>query len=388
MEKSFKIAESIARQIRGTISESEKLELDAWRNESQENEASYRRSIDPKIQLEKLDHYKSFDKNRVWETLESKTETKVIPFFSTTALKYAASIMLPLLLGTLGYLYFSVEEPQTLANIDEHIKVGTDKAVLKLSNGLSITLGSDQDLKELQEGDSKVTIADNELTYTAEAVDEELKSDIYNELYVPKGGVYDLTLADGTKVWLNADSKLRFPASFSDSTRVVYLTGEAFFDVAHNGKPFIVDAGETHIRVLGTEFNVSAYDNESLQKTTLVEGKVRVSIEGSDIQAILSPDDQAVFGDSLVVNSVNTSQYVSWRQGKFEFANDDLETVMKRLARWYDFTYEFGNDDAKNYHFSARINNNEPISGILEMLQLTTDVKFEIKENTNTIVVL
>jgi len=141
------------------------------------------------------------------------------------------------------------------------------------------------------------------------------------------------------------------------------------------------------VRVLGTSFNVSAYGDETLFKTTLVEGKVSVELKSSgdapSNSLILSPDHQAVFNRSESVLSdveVNATQYTSWMRGKLEFHNETLDQVMKRLARWYDFEYEFENPEAMDYHFSARLNNGENISTIIEMLEMTTDVKFELRD--------
>jgi transmembrane sensor len=141
------------------------------------------------------------------------------------------------------------------------------------------------------------------------------------------------------------------------------------------------------VRVLGTSFNISAYKDEPVYKTTLVEGKVSVELKGQadslSNNLVLSPDQQAIFKRSetdLSVLEVNASQYTSWMRGKLEFNNESLDLVMKRLARWYDFEYEFENPQAKDFHFSARLNNGENLSTIIEMLEMTTEVKFELRE--------
>lgn len=143
------------------------------------------------------------------------------------------------------------------------------------------------------------------------------------------------------------------------------------------------------VAVLGTTFNIEAYEDETFLRTTLIEGKVKVTATGLHNQ-ILTPNEQAVLNlDSMNLSKlqVNTSQYTSWIEGKFEFANDNLETVMKKLSRWYNFEYEFENPEARNFHFSARIDDKQNISTILDMLEMTTSVKFEIKDD-KTIVIL
>jgi len=193
-------------------------------------------------------------------------------------------------------------------------------------------------------------------------------------------------LADGSTIWLNAASKLSFPVAFTDSTRHIFLEGEAYFEVAHNGSPFIVTTGDMDIRVMGTSFNVSAYADDVTKKTTLVEGKVRVDVhqENKVFQEFLWPNKQAIVGtgkSEIVITDVDAQQYKSWVDGKFEFNNETLDHVMKKLARWYNFKYEFSNSSAKKFHFSGRLNNQEKISSILNMLEMTTNVTFIIQNN-------
>ena len=242
-------------------------------------------------------------------------------------------------------------------------------------------------MENLQEGDARISIRNKLLSYTSTDQESRGTEIIYNELKTPRGGGYNLQLADGTGVWLNAGSSIRFPVSFTEDTRQVYLEGEAYFEVSHNGSPFIVSTEDMDVRVLGTSFNISAYADEPQFKTTLVEGKVRVELKGQgnslSNSLVLSPDQQAILHRSegeLSNVEVNSSLYTSWMRGKLEFHNESLDLVMKRLARWYDFEYEFENPQAKEFHFSARLNNGENISNIIEMLEMTTDVKFELRD--------
>jgi len=256
-----------------------------------------------------------------------------------------------------------------------------------LADGARIDLEDKNVFSELEQGDIKVTNKQNSLLYKSLEKVKPKVAQIFNELITPLGGTYSITLSDATEVILNAGSTLRFPVDFTDSVRRVYLDGEAHFKVSHNGKPFIVACNDMDVGVLGTTFNVSAYNDEPEIKATLVEGKIMVGWNDGDTaeSKILKPNDQAILSKddlSIEINEVNTSLYTSWIQGKFEFNKDNLEVVMKRLARWYDFEYEFKNNDAKNHHFTARINNDESISAILDMLEMTTDVKFEFRDDT------
>ena len=395
MEKSFEIADLIIKTINGTINAGETEELDKWLSESPENIAVYNKAIDTKSQLNKLEVYQLFEKEKAWSAIEEKLfTTKTIRFGSRRMLLYAAAILIPVLItSSIAFLYFGNKSQPTLASIDSVIRPGSQKAVLILSDGGRVELDQEEILDDLIQGDVQIKNENNSLIYSGETGKREKQPLIFNELKTPKGGGYNLNLADGTKVWLNAGSSLKFPASFSDSTRHVYLEGEAYFEVSHNGKPFIVSSGSMDVRVLGTSFNVLAYPDEQELVTTLIEGKVKIQLSQEDEPAlssrILSPDDQATINrdkSRISVSQVNTSQYTSWIDGKFEFNNEDLDIVMKRLARWYDFEYEFKNIQAKEFHFSARINNTESISTILEMLEMTTDVKFELKENTIVVI--
>jgi ferric-dicitrate binding protein FerR (iron transport regulator) len=260
--------------------------------------------------------------------------------------------------------------------------------MLVLSDGSTIELAPETSLTSLKDGGASITNEKMLLSYTSEEVRNRNLETVFNELKTPRGGGYNLQLADGTEVWLNAGSSIKFPVSFQDSVRQVILEGEAYFEVKHNGKPFIVSSANTNTRVLGTSFNISAYADDPVIKTTLVEGKVSVELvdypNSTSARTILAPNEQATYirsSTEISKDEVIASSYISWMRGKMEFHNENLETVMKRLARWYDFNYSFENAGAKEFHFSARLDKNESLSVILEMLEMTTDVKFEYKDN-------
>jgi len=337
-----------------------------------------------------LEVYGFFNKEKAWSGLESKLfESRTVRLTPQRILRYAAAILLPLIIaGGFAYRYLNRSTPQTIAEFDTVFHPGSQKAVLILSDGVNVELKEGETLDGLQEGDSRINIQNSSLSYTAAGKETGQAEVIYNELRTPRGGGYRLQLADGTGVWLNAGSSIRYPVSFTEDKRKVYLEGEAYFEVSHNGAPFIVSMENMDVRVLGTSFNISAYADDPVLKTTLVEGKVSVEIKGKEDSQTnsleLLPDHQAIFykSDSQLSNvEVNTAQYTSWMRGKLEFNNESLDLVMKRLARWYDFDYEFENPRAKEYHFSARLNNEENISTIMEMLEMTTNVKFELRNH-------
>lgn len=394
MKNSFEIADLIIRKIKGSISPDQEKKLEDWMQDHPENESVFKKATDPRQQLDKLEIYKLFDKEKAWSAIDAHVSpSKTIRLSSRRILSYAAAILLPIMIAGVAWIYFGKKEQPMMANIDTVIQPGSQKAMLVLSDGVTIEFDDDEPLTEMDQGDALIRNEKNTLFYSEKRKAVKSRKPVYNELKTPRGGGYNLTLADGSRVWLNAGSSLRFPVSFTDSTRQVYLEGEAYFQVSHNGKPFIVTSGDMDVRVLGTSFNVLAYPDEQQLVTTLVEGSVRIDLEsGNNIAAssrVLSPDDQAVVRTTeaaIEVSKVNTSQYTSWIEGKLEFHNEDLDRVMKRLARWYDFEYKFENSEAKKFHFSARFDNTENISSILEMLELTTEVKFELMENTIVVI--
>ncbi|MGW8315483.1 MAG: FecR family protein, partial [Bacteroidales bacterium] len=383
-------AELIVKKIRGNITPDERTELDTWIREDPEHEKLFLRAADPKNQLSRLEVYGMFEKEKVWSALENELfPTRALQFSTKRFLRYAAAILLPVLVAGAAYLFLLKPSPASLADLDEVILPGSQKAVLILSDGGTVTLDDDLAPGEITEGGTTIRNERKVLDYFTNGRGNTRTASVFNELRTPRGGGYQLKLADGTQVWLNAGSSLKYPVTFNDSTREVFLEGEAYFEVTHSGTPFIVQAGNMDVRVLGTSFNISAYADEPEFATTLVEGLVRVEIssgEGAVIAAKqLEPNDQAVLERSngaLVVTGVNPSYFTSWRRGKIEFDHESLDIVMKRLARWYDFDYRFENSEAREYHFTARLDRDASISSILEMLEMTTDVKFEYRKGT------
>ena len=391
MVDSFHIADLIVKKIRGSITPGEQQELDLWIKEDPKNLLLFEQASDPKKQLEKLEVYRLFDQDKVRSKLEDELfGTKTVRLEPRKLLRFAAAILLPLLVGG-GFAWWYLRAPtaDTFTQIDSAFQPGSQKAVLILSNGEELELDSNQSSATLSDGDANITNENMGLAYSTESRAGHSRKSVFNELRTPRGGGYNLQLADGTRVWLNSGSSLRYPVSFRDSVRQVILDGEAYFEVSHSETPFIVSTGSINTRVLGTSFNVEAFSDDTEFKTTLVEGKVRVELleQGSLISdgTILEPDQQAVFIPStgeISKTKVDASGYTSWINGKLEFHNETLETVMKRLARWYDFEYSFDNPAARDFHFSARLDKEESISSILKMLEMTTDVKFEFRDQS------
>ena len=202
-------------------------------------------------------------------------------------------------------------------------------------------------------------------------------------LRIPRGGEYTLVLADSTVVHLNSETELRYPAHFGGKERKVYLRGEAYFDVMPNAeKPFIVETEGMDVRVYGTEFNVTAYEEENV-RTVLVEGKVGVkTAEGSE-EVQLHPGQMAEReGNGIVVQEVDTYNYTAWKDGKFVFEEENIERIMERLARWYNLNVFYANESVKNQLFNGVLTRFTEVEDILRVIEQTATVEFEIKGNT------
>ena len=388
MENYSHIADLIAKKNKGTITTHELQLLETWANENDHNKRVYVKATSEQFLLDNLEVYKLFNESEAeaWRSIEGELfKTKTVNLFSQNWLRYAASLLLLMVSLSVVWYYTTRPEKNELVTFDEIAKPGTEKATLLLADGREINLEETQQWQTIDQPGGAVTTSKQGLSYSSDTEGDEAQPLVYNELIIPRGGRYIVTLADGTDVWLNAGSSLKYPVAFTDSTREVFLTGEAYFDVTHNNKPFIVNSGAMDVRVLGTTFNIAAYEDEEVMKATLVEGSVRITSSNDGASKTLTPNDQAIIKKSvgtMEVKEVNTAQYTSWVQGKLEFNNENMEVVMKRLARWYDFKYQFKNEEAKHFHFTARINNNQSISSILEMLEMTTNVKFEISDNS------
>ena len=253
-------------------------------------------------------------------------------------------------------------------------------AELVLPDGTKVMLDREMN-RALEEG---VRNSGDTLNYT-EVVSGGLQDscEIYHTLRVPRGGEYTLVLADGTTVYLNAESELRFPKQFRGKKRKVYLTGEGYFDVQRNEKqPFIVEAQQVAIRVLGTSFGVRAYTREVNVLTTLVQGRVNVEAGGKQVE--LSPGQQADFSrgnDRLTVTKVDVEQYVSWKDGRLVFDNKPLEFILEELGRWYSFDVFYTNKELKEIPYSLNIKKHEDIAHVLKFIERTGKVKFEVNKN-------
>jgi transmembrane sensor len=262
------------------------------------------------------------------------------------------------------------------------IPAGRQGAILTLSNGQRITLDSAGNGVLTTDAGVRVIRKGGELSYAGNTAEV-----LYNQVVTPKGRKWELTLGDGTKVWLNAASSIRYPISFVGKERRVEVTGETYFEVAHDkNRPFRVTiAGKGTIEVLGTRFNVNAYDDEDAMRTTLLEGSVKVSWETSS--SLLSPGQQAVLGngsdDIKVINDVNIDEVMAWRNGRFIFSDMDLKGIMRQLTRWYDVDVVY-EGKVPDIRVGGIIHNDVYLSTVMEFLG-ENGVHYKIEGKTITI---
>ena len=299
--------------------------------------------------------------------------------------RIAASFLLALVLGGAAYWLNVHWEKRNHVELAEEIQPIMSKGYIMLDDGTRIDLGEDKG--EVREADGiKITRDSVKVVYASEDVTPTDRI-AYNELNVPRGGEYMLVLTDGTKVWVNADSRLKFPQSFSGDTREVYLEGEGFFQVAKDAtKPFIVHCEKYAVRVLGTTFNISAYQNDEVSMTTLVEG--RVNIECGNTVVALTPGLMAAVADSKVTTrEVNVESYISWTRDQFSFSEERLEDLLKKISRWYDVEFVFDDEEIKDYKFSGFMPRYESITNLFEILEQSANVSFVRKEDKKVIII-
>ncbi|GAA3579149.1 FecR family protein [Snuella lapsa] len=369
----------ILKKINKTLTEEETLIFDAWFSESETH-----REYFYKVQEHYLTAPDTVDIQKGWGEVSSKIAPK-----SNKAgyWKYAAAIAAVLLLG----IFVFVQKPEHPVEVTPEvvetnaIEIGTDKATLTLEDGSHIVLEKGASFK----GENLTSNGEHIVYNTTPKSAEVDKPVAYNVLTIPRGGQFFITLSDGTKVWLNSDSQLRYPVTFaSNKPRHVELVyGEAYFDVSpsleHNNTHFIVNTHEQDIDVLGTEFNVKAYREDPVIATTLVEGKVLVT--SADVSEQLVPGQQSrlhIGTDQIDISEVNVSDVISWKDGFFSFKDKPLKEIMLVLSRWYDIEVFMENEAAGDIKFNGVFNKKQHIENILKIIENTHEVKFETKGKT------
>jgi ferric-dicitrate binding protein FerR (iron transport regulator) len=372
--------EELAHKYRlGTITEAEKAKFDSWFNQHSDTPLFVADESRPNAE----EH-----ENILFEKIRSRI-AKEVPkprkIFPWKKLSVAAAMLLFVGFGGWYILQRDIADQVEQATVQiEDIAPAQEKATLTLADGRKIELsGLDRGEIAKLNGIEIQKSEDGLITYSVVATDTKATS-LYNELSTAKGEQFQIVLADGTRVWLNSGTKLRFPQHFDgQGNRQVYLEGEAYFEVAHNAqKPFIVKSDDQQVEVLGTHFNINNYPEDSGMKTTLLEGSVRINK-----QTLLKPNQQAVSSTSGVrVYDVVAQDYIDWKSGIFTFKNENIVAVMRKLARWYDVDVAFQSDEIFDRTFTGNISRREYVSKVLYILEQSSDLKFTLQGRKITVV--
>lgn len=377
--------EIIWKKINQALTEEEEISLAKWLNES----APHRHYFDEAVRYYQEGSFfndNGPDTEKAWEAIKNKKFKKNRGNWGWIISLSAAVVAIFLIVN---WLLPSKKIENTLVQVNkvELIKPGTNQATLILDDGSVLDLASSKKL-QLTEGGSDIKIEGTKLQYTEKSsVPQEVK---YNTLSIPRGGEFFLQLSDGTKIWLNSETTLRYPVQFVGNERRVELTGEAFFEVARNEKvPFYVESGEQTVRVLGTEFNISSYKENPLIYTTLVKGSVEVFLKDKpEIKQTLLPNEQSSASKSETLISkhkVDPYRFVAWKEGRFVFEDQNLGEIINTLSKWYDINAVFAREDLKNIRFTGNLPRYANFDEVLKKIGKTNEVKFTI-ENKNIII--
>lgn len=373
----FKI---IWKKIHDELSASQEKKFNKWLNEDHSHQAFFDKVLHY-YKTGEVENTRDIDFINAWKSIETHLKDQRsgrIPDW----IKISASVAATALIMLSVYL-FVVKNPQpepVLSASEMVIPPGTSKARLIFDDGESVDLVEGRDFHGEVDG-AKISNRGNRISYTGtEAVDvAEVK---YNTLEIPRGAEYFVILSDSTKVWLNSDSRLRYPTAFVGDVRQVELEGEAYFEVTKNAAmPFQVVSQGQVVEVLGTEFNLSSYNNDDLIYTTLVEGQVKVYTEDNpELTQTLVPGYQTYMykesGD-ISVRKVDVNEYVAWKEGVFYFKNENLEKMMNTISRWYDINVVFEEDSKRNLKFTGEIKRYENLEQMLHLIEKTQEVEFE-----------
>jgi len=378
--------QEILNYVKGNATAEEQQQLEAWIQASDENTIYFNRlkafyiatTFDTSINELEIDQALANYLAKIDTKPTVQKKTKHLYWWAATAASIALLISFAMKYSTNDQ---APQQPATMVKSD--IEIGTDKATLTLEDGSTIPLAHGT-----QYSATNATSNGEQLIYTS-AGDEAKDELMYNTLTIPRGGQFYVKLIDGTEVWLNSESKLKYPTAFTkgETRRVELLYGEAYFEVSpssiHNGDAFEVISRDQSINVLGTEFNVKAYREESSTYTTLVGGEVAIKTAGQD-QQLLQPNEQAVVreGRFIRVENVDVEDIISWKDGQFAFKNLPLNEIMTVLSRWYDVSVVFENEDLKHIEFNGKLRKNLSIEEIMNTIKRTNNIDYKISDKS------
>ena len=381
MDYKNEIGHLLQKYFSGTIIPDEQRLLDSWMKEKEEHKRLFERLQKDTRFAEEYGIFREVDTTRAWEAFRVKNglgrQRRM-----TTWIKYAAVIALPLLVAGVWLLFPRGGEQSIPVAQNTKIVKREVSPVLEVVGGGKVILEKEKD-KMIEAGRGvEVQQSSGMLVYSDTVISEFVDT---NVLRIPKGGEFKLQLADGTQVYLNSATDLRYPVAFTGSERRVYLKGEAYFEVAKDAEhPFIVVTDDVQVRVYGTSFNVNTLGADGV-RTVLVEGKVGIRGQDSDREFVLKPNELAFYDRNsrdMKIETVDPDLYTLWRKGIFVFERETLENIMNTLSLWYDMEVFFQSESAKKLHFSGHMKRYEQIEDILHAITDATGVVFTINDRT------
>lgn len=322
--------------------------------------------------------------------IKNETPLKVVRPIRTY-FKYSVAAAVLVLCSVFAYLYFNAENEKAnliTQNKPADVNPGGNKAVLTLADGSEISLTDAGNGELARQAGIRVTkSADGQIVYEVTGKPAAQNETMYNMISTPAGGQYQINLPDGSKVWLNAESSLKYPTVFNKATREVELKGEAYFEIARNvSMPFVVSTNTSgkaqQVTVLGTHFNINSYTNEKETRTTLLEGKVKVAAGGES--KTLQPGQQAILGETLQVANVDPMLAVDWKNGNFYFNDESIYSIMRKLARWYDIEVIY-QGNVPDISFGAEMTRDKKLTEVLKVLERAGGIHFKIEGRRVTV---
>lgn len=380
----FKLAAIIVRSFKEELSPEEHDFLEDWLQVAEKNKSLYSRMQEEDWLVEKMRTVLKIEATQdCVDFIKHYHESRKL-YIRKLIVRYVAIVLFFLSAGA-GYWYLKGFEPADSQLAGPTVPVDKKEVILTLGSGEQLILQHADSTAIREESGTLLNISGNQLSYLP-LPETTVRQIEYNELYIPRGGEYFLSLTDGTKVWLNSESSLRYPVVFNGQKRIVYLEGEAFFRVAEDPQhPFVVMAGNSKTEVLGTEFNLRAYPDEAVISATLVKGSVRLSVAEEQQGLVLSPGEQ---GNVVKVNGllskhlVDIYLYTSWKDGRFVFKSSRMEDLLEVLSRWYDVEIFYQNPAVKDLRFTGDLCKTEHIDALLNIIEQNGLVAFERKEDS------
>lgn len=374
----IQIADLIYKIKIGIATDEEKRELFAWVDESDFNRQLFDELSEGSALSRSYDEYRAIHREEVWRRLKQQIAPRRRNL-SWRWIGYAASVIVLVAAGWFAVMMTGRVDEQKEVKKVVAIVPGERKAILHLETGKQVVLGKNSGVIVNDSLSGKIEQIDNTLVYQAET---DVQAERLNVLEVPKGGEFNVTLADGTRVWLNAGSKLTYPVAFVGNERRVILWGEGYFEVKKDDtKPFRVEVNGMQVTVLGTSFNLKSFPSDERTTATLLSGKVEVKTLSESV--ILEPNQQAdlIVGENkLEVREVDAEAYRAWTKGQFVFRRERLESILDDVARWYNVTVFYEQSRAKDILFSGTMERYSDIAETLRMLEKTGKVSFTVGE--------